>query len=256
MPGARHDPARDAARRGRGQGRSGVGRTPDAVALGPQAPQHRFPVQSDRNPVSAGHRRRGSRPDVRKDYRHRGSRRSLPRRRSRLHVGWRRGDERRGILGVAELRLHAEAAGRHPGRRQRLRDFSAGRSADPRRRHLEDRRVISRSPGPEHRRHRLHRQLRSDVRGGRVRPRAQRARAGARQGDPALLALALGRRKAVQDGGGTRRRSDARSDCAARLLPDVGRHRHARAAPADPARGRGRGERGGRSGDWRRETVP
>ena len=36
----------------------------------------------------------------------------LPRRRSRLRLGRRRRDERRGVLGVAELRLHAEAAGR------------------------------------------------------------------------------------------------------------------------------------------------
>ena len=93
--------------------------------------------------------------------------------------------------------------------------------------------VISRSPRPEHRRHRFHRQLRGDVRGGRVRSRAQRAGARPRQGDPSLLAFAVGRREAVQDGGGTRRRSDARSDCAVRLLPDVGRHRDRGAAPAD-----------------------
>ena len=62
-------------------------------------------------------------------------------RRGRVSVGRRRGDERRGILGVAQLRVHAQAACGHSRRGQRVRDFGAGRSADPGRRHLEDRLV-------------------------------------------------------------------------------------------------------------------
>ena len=51
---ARHDRVRDAARRCRREGRSGVRRTADAVALGPQGSQHRHAVEPDRNAVPAG----------------------------------------------------------------------------------------------------------------------------------------------------------------------------------------------------------
>ena len=75
--------------------------------------------------------------------------------------------------------VHLQAAGRLPGRRQRLRDLGAGRSADAGRRHLEARRVVPRPLRPEHRRHRLPRQLHA-----RWAPRSTYARA--RKG-PALV---------------------------------------------------------------------
>ena len=230
---ARHDAARDAARRGRRQGRSGVGRTADALALGPQAPQHRLAVESDRNAVPAGHR--------------------LPRKPAGMFEK---------ITDIADREDHFHA--------DEVVYMSVGEGATSEGEFWESlnsactlklpvvilvedngyaisvpvevqtpggdiSKIVASFPGL----------LVQSIDGtdfiasyaamrdgGRVRPRAQRARARARQGDPALLALALGRRKAVQDGGGTRRRSDARSDRAARRLPDVGRHRHARGAPA------------------------
>ena len=100
-----------------------------------------------------------------------------------------------------------QAAGRHPGRRQRLRDLGAGRSADAGRRHLEDRRRhfpiswsrASTAPtsSPAH---------------GAMTKAVEYARArkgpGARprEGHSSLLAFAVGRRTVVQDGGGARRR--------------------------------------------------
>ena len=63
-----------------------------------------------------------------------------------------------------------------------------------------------------------------------------------------VLAFALGRREAVQDGGGARGRSAARSDCAASR-----QFLRAKASPPKPSsrrspRGRARGQRGGRRG--------
>ena len=88
-----------------------------------------------------------------------------------------------------------------------------------RRRHLEAGRVVPGALRPEHRRHRLPRQLQGDGRGGGLRARAQGPGVRAREGDPPLLALAVGRREAVQDGGRARRGSQARSDYAARGVP-------------------------------------
>ena len=97
---------------GRREGRPGVRRPPDAVALGPPRAQHRLAGQPDRHAVPAGGRlRRGRRcstsastdiPD-RED--------ALPRRRGHLRLDRRRRDERRRVLGVAEHRVHAAAAG-------------------------------------------------------------------------------------------------------------------------------------------------
>ena len=90
---------------------------------------------------------------------------ALQRRRSHLRLDRRGHDERRRVLGVAEHRLHAQAAGRLPRRGQRLRDLGPGRSADARRRHLAS--SSSSLPGPlrpEHRRHRLPRELHGDAR--------------------------------------------------------------------------------------------
>ena len=134
-----------------------------------------------------------------------------------------------------------QAAGAVPRRGQRLRHLRPGRSADARRRHLAHRRG---HPGPARlplRRHRLPRQLRDDARGGRARARAQGAGPRARHGDAAVLALPLGRREAVQDAGGARSGSAARSAGAHAPVPDVrgaghrrGAGRHAR--PASSAR--------------------
>ena len=68
-----------------------------------------------------------------------------------------------------------QPAGRLSGRGQRLRDFGPGRSADRRRRHLEAGRVVPGSLRPEHRRHRLPRQLPGD--GATRSPTRARARA-------------------------------------------------------------------------------
>ena len=111
VPAARHDAARDAARRRRRQGRSELRRPPDAVALGPQAAEHRLAVEPDRHAVPAGGRLRRSRPALRAVTAIEG-RESASSRRGHLRLDRRRHDQRRGVLGVAELRLHAQAAGR------------------------------------------------------------------------------------------------------------------------------------------------
>ena len=82
VPAARHDAARDVARRRRREGRSELARPPDAVALGPHGAQHRVGVERDRHAGAAGRRRRRSRHDL--QPRHAsipGSRRALSRRR-------------------------------------------------------------------------------------------------------------------------------------------------------------------------------
>ena len=82
-------------------------RPADAVALGPHAPQHPVAGQPDRHAVPAGRRLRRSRDALRAHHRHSRSRRALPRRRDHLPVDRRRRDERRRVLGVAQHRLHA-----------------------------------------------------------------------------------------------------------------------------------------------------
>ena len=137
-----------------------------------------------------------------------------------------------------------EAPGRLRDRGQRLRDLGAGRSADARRRHLEARRLVPRPLRPEHRRHRLPRELQGDDGRRRLRARAQGSGVRPRQGHPPLLALAVGRREAVQDGGRARRGSQARSDYAARGVPRGRGHRErSRAQGASSARSRRRSTR-------------
>ena len=82
-----------------------------------------------------------------------------------------------------------------------------------------------------------------------TRARAQGSGVRARQGHPPVLALAVGRRAAVQDAGGARGRSEARSDRADGGVPEV---RGAR------QRGRARGDRQGRRarGQRRRRRAP
>ena len=69
VPDARHDVARDAARRRRREGRSEFRRPPDAVALGTQETQHPVAGQPDRHAVPARGRRRRSRHDLRARHR-------------------------------------------------------------------------------------------------------------------------------------------------------------------------------------------
>ena len=83
----------------------------------------------------------------------------VPARRGHAHHDRRRLDQRRRVLGVAEHRVHAQAAGALPRRRQRLRDLDARRGADARRRPLAHRRALSGPAGLPLRRHRLHREL-------------------------------------------------------------------------------------------------
>ena len=142
------------------------------------------------------------------------------RRRDHLRLDRRRRHQRGRVLGDAEHRVAGEAAARHPGRGQRLRDLGAGRRADAGRRHLA---AAARLPRPATSRRSTacdySRAMRRDAAGGRLRPRAARPGAGPRQGDPALLALALGRREALQDAGGARARGRARSAAAAGAAP-------------------------------------
>ena len=178
-----------------------------------------------------------------KSHRHRRSRVAIPSRRGHLRLGRRGRDERRRVLGIAQLRLPRPAAGRLPRRRQRLRDLGAGRSADRRRRHLEARLVVSRPVRAEHRRHRLPGELSRDVGRHRLRARAQGAGARPRQGHSPVLALAVGRREAVQDVGRARRGGDARSDRQARRAPEGRGARHRRRARDDSPGRRPRSER-------------
>ena len=112
-------------------------------------------------------------------------------------------------------------------------------------------RLVSSFPGPsgpEHRRHRLPCQLPGDDGGDRLRARAQGTGARPREGHPSVLALAVGRREAVQDAGRACRRSDARSDRRARRTSQGRGPRHAkRSSHAIASRRRSRGQRRGRA---------
>ena len=129
-------------------------------------------------------------------------------RRGHVRLGRRRRDERRRVLGVAQRRVPAQAAGPLPRRRQRLRDLRARRRADARRQHLAARRDVPRTckvlrcDGTD-----VVASYRDDDRGRRLVPRAPRPRARARHRHAPVLALALRRRARVQDRGGTRRGS-------------------------------------------------
>ena len=148
------------------------------------------------------------------------SRARIQGRRDHLRLARRRRDQRRRVLGSAQRRLRQAAAGAVPGRRQRLRDLGAGRSADRRRRHLAPGALVPRPARRLGRRHRFLRQPARDARGGRLRPRAQGPGVRPRALHPALLALAVRRREAVQDAGGARGRSEARSDPQVRRVPE------------------------------------
>ena len=144
-----------------------------------------------------------------------------------LHHDRRGLDQRRRVLGIAEHRLHPQPAGALPGRRQRLRDLHARRGADARRRPLAHRRDVSRPAGVPVRRHRLHRQLSTRcAKRWRTLARAQGPGAGAREGRSAVLALAVGRREAVQDDGGAGGRGAARSAREDARAAPIGGARH------------------------------
>ena len=221
VPAARRDAARDAARRGRRRSTiPSSRRPPDAVALGPHRPQHRL---ADRAPTGtqvlhavgaaeAGviYSRVAEIPD--RDV-------ALPRRRV-VYVSLGEGATSEGefwealntactkqlpVLFLVEDNGYAISVPvevQTPGG-----DIS---------------RLVRSFPGPARRldrRHRLPRQPARDARGGRLRPRAQGPGARPRARHPPVLALAVGRREAVQDAGGARGRSAPRSDRALRRVP-------------------------------------
>ena len=134
LPHARRHAVRHAAAGRRREGRPGVARPPDAVALGQPDAEHRLAGQPDGHAVPARGWRRRSGAALRADRGDSRSRVEVPRRRGGLLFARRRRDERRRVLGVAEHRLDAAASRRLSRRRQRLRDLGARRSADAGRR--------------------------------------------------------------------------------------------------------------------------
>ena len=122
------------------------GRPADAVPLGAQGPQHRQRLEPDRHPVPPGGRA-ARRPGCATA----GSRAS-PDRVSRIHGRRgrplhhrRRHHQRRRVLGGAQHRLQPQAAGRLPGRGQRVRHLGSGRGQHRRRLDLEAAHRLSRA---------------------------------------------------------------------------------------------------------------
>ena len=193
VPGARRDAARHAAAGRRRQGRPGQPRPPDAVAL--EQPRRSTSSRAAVRPGRSACRRSAWPRRACSTSRSTPSpiaSRALPGRRSRLLLARRRRHERRRVLGVAQHGLAEAAAGRLPGRGQRLRDLGAGRGADARRRHLAPGRAIPAPEGPAGGRLRLPRQPHGAAGGRPVGARAAGPGAGAREGHAALLALAVG----------------------------------------------------------------
>ena len=259
LPDARHDAARDAAGGRRRQGRSGLRRPADAVALGPRAPQHRLAVEPDRHAVPARDRRRRSGTDLRARSRRSKDASSTFTRDEIAYVSHRRRrDERRRVLGIAQLRLHAQAAGRLSWSKT-----TATRSRCP----VEVQTpggdisklvsIVSRPPGPEHRRHRLPRELHA--------PCARRSSyARARKG-PALVHAKVIRPYSHSLSDDERlyktaeeRAAEATRDPIARLASSCSRRKASRPTASSRQIRRevdARGQRRGRHGDRRRKAV-
>ncbi len=222
------------------QGRPGLRRPADAVALGPQGAS--TSSRSRARPARSACRRSAApKPGhlYETGHRHRGARGALPRRRSRLPVARRRHDERGRVLGVAQLRLP-----RHACRSSTSSRTTATRS----RSRSKCRRPAATSPSSSRRSPACSsRASTAPTSSPAIAPcREAVAYARARKG-PALvhakvtrpvLALALGRREAVQDAGRARGRGR-------RAIRSV-RLRDLLVSEAAGDRGRARGDRAGR----------
>ena len=242
VPAARRHAARDAARGRRQQPRSELRRPSDAVALGRQGAQHRLGIEPHRHAGAARGRRRRRQSHLQPRRRHRGSRLAVQGGRDRVHLARRRHHERRRVLGSAQHGVPAAAAGPVSGRRQRLRDLGAGRVPDAGRRHLTAGAIVSRSPRRFGRRHRLPRPACARC-ARRRRTSGPRKRSGVRPcpRHPPVLAFAVRRRAPVQDGGGARSGSAARSARPFVRAPEEPRAGD-RARPCGDARRRGAGD--------------
>ena len=213
LPDARRDAVRDVPRRGRRQGRPGQRRPPDAVALGPQASQHRLAVEPDRHAVPPGDWLRRSRDALRAGRRHPGSRSQRFKHDEVVYVSLGDGTASEGefweSLNAACVRklpvvflvedngyaisvpVEVQTPG---GDLSRLVESFPGLG-------------VFRCDGTD-----VLDSLQTMQAGGRVRARAARPGVRPREGHPAVLALALRRRAALQDAGGAGGGSDARSD--------------------------------------------
>ena len=246
-----------------------VGSKDDPANAGRQMPshwghrqlQHSVAEQLHRHAVPARDRLRRGGPDLRTRRRHPRSRSAL-RHDEVTYVSVGDGATSEGEFWESlNTACVAQAAGALPRRRQRLRDLGSGRSADARRRHLARRRALPRPAGDPLRRHRLPGQPSHHARSGRARARPQGTGARPRDGRPSVLALAVGRREAVQDAGGARGRSAARSARADAQLSssrkelatddDLARHPRVRRARGQPG-----GRRSARSRRSRSRTPP
>ena len=256
VPRARHDAARDVPVGRRRQGRPEQRRPADAVALGPQGAQHRLAVEPDRHAVPARRRLRRSRHALRAAHGHPRSRVASSRRTksstSRIGDGTTSEGEFWESLSTACVRklpvvfmiedngyaisvpVEVQTPGGDISQARRVVPGPEGRCACDGTDVLESYRAMTEAVA--------------------LLPRAQGPRARPRQGRPAVLALAVGRRAAVQDGGGARGRSDARSDHEVRGGAQGAGPRDGRRPRRDRQGRRSRGRRGRRRAPSRRRS--